>query len=266
MPRIGANLSFLFDDVPFLDRFARAAAAGFAGVEFHFPYDTPPEAVRAALEGHRLTPILFNLPPGELSAGELGFACHPGRAAAFREGVAQARDYARAIGCRQINCLAGKRPMDVPIEDCRRALVENLAYAAAALGKNEIKLMIEPINDRDVPGFFLTRCVEAAALIAEVGSDNLFLQFDIYHVGVMEGDVAPHLARHLQQIGHIQFADHPGRHEPGSGALQVAKLLGDLDRWGYRGWASAEYRPRGATEESLAWFGPWRGHATAQPG
>lgn len=255
MPRLSANLTFLYTELDFLDRLAAAAKAGFKGVEYMFPYEHPKERIAEALAQHGLTQVLFNLPAGDWAKGDRGIACHPERVGEFQDGVGKAIDYARALGCRQVNCLAGICP-EAPKDRQRAAFVSNLKFAALKLKEAGVKLLIEPINDRvDIPGFFLTRSRQALELIDEVGSDNLFLQYDIYHMQVMEGDLARTLEANLARIAHVQIADNPGRHEPGTGEINYPFLFAHLDRIGYAGWVGCEYKPRSSTVESLAWAG-----------
>jgi hydroxypyruvate isomerase len=258
MPRFAANLSLLFTEHHFLDRFGAAAAAGFEAVEFQFPYDTPKQAIAERLTRHGLSCVLHNVPPGNWQGGERGIAILPDRIPEFRDGVARAIDYAGTLGCTRINCLAGLAPDDVDDARLRSTFVENLAFAASKLGHAGIRLLIEPINTRDVPGFFLTGTRQALDLIAEVGSDNLFVQYDAYHMAVMGEDLAPTIAAHLDRIAHIQIADDPGRHEPGTGTIAFPPLFEHLDRIGYAGWIGAEYLPADDTTEGLGWFAPYR--------
>ncbi len=254
MPKFAANLSMLFTEVEFLDRFEAAAKAGFKGVEYLFPYDYPAEELKRRLDANGLTQVLFNLPAGDWAAGERGIACHPDRVEEFREGAERAIAYARVLGNTQVNCLAGIQPEGVSDDQARATLVENLRFAAGKLAAAGILLVAEPINTRDIPGFFLNRTEQALALFDEVGSDNLKLQYDIYHMQIMEGDLAPTMERHLARIAHVQIADTPGRHEPGSGEIHYPFLFAHLDRLGYEGWVSAEYKPAGRTEEGLGWL------------
>lgn len=254
MPKFAANLSMLFTEVEFLDRFEAAAKAGFKGVEYLFPYDYPAEELKRRLDANGLTQVLFNLPAGDWAAGERGIACHPDRVEEFREGVERAIAYARVLGNAQVNCLAGIQPEGVSDDQAHATLVENLRFAAEKLKGAGILLVAEPINTRDIPGFFLNRTEQALALFDEVGSDNLKLQYDIYHMQIMEGDLAPTMERHLARIAHVQIADTPGRHEPGSGEIHYPFLFAHLDRLGYEGWVSAEYKPAGRTEEGLGWL------------
>ena len=259
MPKFAANLSMLFTEVEFLDRFAAAARAGFQGVEYLFPYDCPAEELKRRLDDNGLTQVLFNLPAGDWAAGERGIACHPDRVEEFREGVERAIAYSRVLGNTQVNCLAGIKPEGVSDDQARATLVDNLRYAADKLAAAGILLIAEPINTRDIPGFFLKRTEQALALFDEVGSDNLKLQYDIYHMQIMEGDLAPTIETHLARIAHVQIADNPGRHEPGSGEIHYPFLFAHLDRLGYEGWVSAEYKPAGRTEEGLGWLDAARG-------
>jgi hydroxypyruvate isomerase len=254
MPRLAANLSMLFTELPFLERFAAARAVGFGAVEYLFPYEHPPEELARRLRSHQLRQVLHNLPAGDWAAGERGIACHPGREAEFREGVQRAITYAHALDCPQVNCLAGKLPPGVSGEQAHATLVENLRYAARTLRTAGIGLLVEPINTFDIPGFFLSRTEQAIALIEDVASDNLLLQYDVYHAQRMEGEIAATLQRHLARIGHVQVADNPGRHEPGTGEIHFPFLFRHLDAIGYRGFVGCEYRPRAGTTEGLSWI------------
>jgi hydroxypyruvate isomerase len=253
MPRFAANLTMLFTEVPFLDRFERAARAGFQAVEFLFPYAFPAEEVRRRLDAHQLQLVLHNLPAGDWDAGERGIACLPDRVDEFRTGVATAIWYAKALGVTQLNCLAGKAPAGADPALLQRTLVDNLRYAAAALREAGIKLLLEPINTFDIPGFFVNRSAQALAILDEVGADNLFLQYDLYHAQRMEGELAATLEKHLARIAHVQLADNPGRHEPGTGEINYPFLFAHLDRIGYRGWIGCEYKPATTTEAGLHW-------------
>jgi len=253
MPRFAANLTMLFTEVPFLDRFARAAEAGFEGVEFLFPYDHPAREIRRRLDEHRLYLVLHNLPAGDWAAGERGIACHPDRVAEFRDGVGIALRYARELGVNQLNCLAGKAPAGVPAAQLHETLVANLRYAAKRLREENIGLLVEPINTFDIPGFHLCRTRQALDLIEEVGAANLRLQYDVYHAQRMEGELASTLEKELPRIGHVQIADNPGRHEPGTGEINYQFLFRHLDRIGYSGWVGCEYKPATSTEAGLDW-------------
>jgi len=253
MPKLAANLTLLFNEVPFLERFAAAAKAGFKGVEYLFPYDFPKDQLAEQLVKHQLVQVLHNLPAGDWAAGERGIACHPGRSDEFKGGVERAIAYAKALGCTQLNCLAGVRPNRLDPNDAREIFIGNLQYAAPRLAAEGIKLLIEPINTRDIPGFLLNHTQQAADIIKAVGSDNLFLQYDIYHMQIMEGDLAPTIEKHLARIPHMQLADTPGRNEPGTGEINYDFLLPHLDRLGYKGWIGCEYKPRTTTEAGLGW-------------
>ena len=254
MPKFAANLTMLFNEAPFLERFALAAKAGFDAVEFLFPYAWPAEEIRARLDANRLQLVLHNLPAGDWDAGERGIACLAERGDEFRDGVARAIEYANALGVKQLNCLAGKAPAGAADETLRKTFVANLRYAAAALKKANVKLLIEPINTFDIPGFYLNRTAQALSIIEEVDSDNLFLQYDIYHAQRMEGELIATLEKNLARIAHVQLADNPGRHEPGTGEIHYGNVFAALERIGYAGWVGCEYKPATTTEAGLAWF------------
>ena len=254
MPRFAANLTMLFTEAPFLDRFERAARAGFKAVEFLFPYAYPAAELKRRLVDYQLELILHNLPAGDWDAGERGIGCHPDRGAEFRDGVARAIEYATTLGAPQVNCLAGKAPPGISDELLRSTFIDNLRYAAAALKKAGIRLLIEPINTFDIPGFYLNRTTQALAIIDAVGSDNLFVQYDIYHAQRMEGELIATLQKQLARIGHIQLADNPGRNEPGTGEIAYDRVFAALDRMGYAGWIGCEYKPATSTEAGLAWL------------
>jgi hydroxypyruvate isomerase len=258
MPKFCANLTMLYGEHAFLDRFAAARADGFAGVEFLFPYAFPAADLAARLRDNGLTQALHNLPAGDWDAGERGIAILPGREAEFRAGVEKAIEYATALGCAQVNCLAGKLPEGADRARAEATLIENLAWAAPTLKAAGIRLLIEMINTRDIPGFFLTGTRQAVEILRQVGSDNLFLQYDIYHMQIMEGDLAPTIKTHLPQIAHIQIADNPGRNEPGTGEINYPFLFGWLDEIGYSGWVGCEYKPKTGTSAGLGWFAPYR--------
>ena len=258
MPRFAANLSFLFTERPFFERFAAARAAGFAAVEFHFPYEHDRAALAEVVLTSGLEVVLFNLPAGDWAAGERGIACHPRRIAEFQDGVGLAIEYARLLGCSRLNCLTGIAPGDISNEKARETLIENLRFAAAVARRADIQLLLEPLNTRDTPGFFVATPRAGLALIEAVGSENLRLQYDIYHAQVMAGDLARSLEEHLLQIGHIQLADNPGRHEPGTGEINFPFLLQHLDRIGYTGWVGCEYKPSGRSEDSFGWMRGWQ--------
>ena len=254
MPRFAANLTMLFTEVPFLDRFEHAAKAGFKAVEFLFPYAWPAEEIRQRLDANNLTLVLHNLPAGDWDAGERGIACLPERVTEFREGVAKAILYAQALGVKQLNCLVGKAPAGVAADVLRQTVVENLRFAAAELKKAGVRLLIEPVNTFDIPGFYLNRTAQALSILDEVGADNAFVQYDIYHAQRMEGELAATMQKHLARIGHIQLADNPGRNEPGTGEINYTFLFAHLDRIGYDGWIGCEYKPATTTLAGLGWY------------
>jgi len=254
MPRFAANLNFLFTEVPYLDRFERAARAGFSAVELFFPYQWPVAEIRARLDHWHLQAVLQNLPAGDWSAGERGLACLPQRAEDFRAGVKLGVRYAAALGVGQINCLAGIAPPGLCDTLVRQTLVNNLRFAAAEFRQAGLKLLLEPINCFDMPGYYIHRSAHALDVLDEVGADNTFLQYDIYHAQRMEGELAATLQTHLKRIGHIQLADNPGRHEPGTGEINYAFLFRHLGRLGYAGWIGCEYQPTGQTEAGLGWM------------
>jgi len=253
MPKFAANLSMLFTELPFLDRFEAAARADFTAVEFLFPYAWPAHDIKKRLDAHGLKLVLHNLPAGDWDAGERGIACHPDRIEEFRAGVAKAVAYATTLGVDQVNCLAGKAPAGVSDALLRSSFVNNLKYAAAELKGAGLKLLIEPINHFDIPGFYLNTTAQALAILDEVGADNAFVQYDIYHAQRMEGELAATMQKNLARIGHIQLADNPGRNEPGTGEINYPFLFAHLERVGYSGWIGCEYKPATTTEAGLGW-------------
>jgi len=257
MPRFAANLTMMFNEVGFLDRFGRAAAAGFTAVEYMFPYDFDAHALRDRLEEHRLTQVLHNLPAGNWPAGDRGIACLPNRVDEFKAGVDAAIDYATTLTCAKVNCLAGVVPAGLDPSAARATFVENLRYAAPRLQDAGIKLLIEAVNTRDIPGFFLSHTAQAAEIIDAVGSPNVFLQYDVYHMQIMEGDLATTLRTEMPRIENIQVADPPARNEPGTGEVNFAFLFRLIDQLGYAGWIGCEYKPARATEEGLGWIRPY---------
>ncbi|WP_431855245.1 hydroxypyruvate isomerase [Azospirillum sp.] len=254
MPKFAANLTMLYNEVGFLDRFAAAAKDGFKGVEYLFPYAFEKEALAERLERHRLAQVLHNLPAGDWEAGERGIAILPDRVGEFRDGVGKAIEYAKALGCPQVNCLVGKTPAGASPDALERTLVDNLAFAAKALKAAGIRLLVEPINTRDIPGFHLNTTAQAERLLDAVGSDNLFIQYDVYHMQIMEGDLVPTIQRLLPKIAHVQVADNPGRNEPGTGEINYPFVFAALDRLGYQGWIGCEYKPARGTSEGLGWL------------
>lgn len=243
----------LFNEVDFLDRFEAAAQAGFKGVEYLFPYDFDAAELKSRLDRNGLTQVLHNLPAGDWGAGERGIACHPDRVEEFKAGVDKAIEYAAALGCKQVNCLAGIAPKGEDEAAVRKTFVENLKFAADKLKSAGIVLLIEPINTRDIPGFYLNGTQQALDIITATGSDNIAVQYDIYHMQIMEGDLAPTMEKHLGSIRHIQLADNPGRNEPGTGEINYPFLFGFLDKIGYDGWIGCEYKPATTTVEGLGW-------------
>lgn len=253
MPKFSANISMLFGEVEFPERFAAAARAGFKAVEIQFPYGWSRRQLAELAQQAGVGVVLINIPAGDSKKGDRGIACLPARVAEFREGVAKAIEYGKALGCRQMNCLAGVAPRDADGATLRETYVSNLRHAAGELARHGMTLLVEPISTHAVPDFYLNRSAEAFALVAEVGADNLKVQYDLYHMHNMGDDLAATIAANLGRIGHLQFADAPGRHEPGTGEIDFRTLFEVIDRLGYRGWIGAEYAPTGKTEESLAW-------------
>ena len=257
MPKFNANLTMLFNEVDFLDRFKAAKDAGFKGVEYLFPYPYSKEDIADRLQSNALTQVLHNLPAGDWAKGERGIACLPDRVGEFQDGVGKAIEYAGALQCTQINCLAGIAPIGIDPAKPRETFVDNLQFAAGKLKAAGIALLIEPCNTRDIPGFYLNRSRQALAIIDDVGSDNLFLQYDIYHMQIMEGDLAPTIQRNLGSIRHLQLADNPGRNEPGTGEINYPFLFQFIDKVGYAGWIGCEYKPAKTTLEGLGWLKPY---------
>lgn len=256
MPRFAANLTMLFTEYPLLERFDRAAAAGFQAVEFLFPYGEDVTAVRDALTRNGLRQVLFNLPAGNFAAGERGFANDPARGQEFREGVARALEIAAILDVPMLNCLVGIDRPDLGRDAQWESIIANLEYAAAEAQRAGVRQLVEPLNTFDTPGFLLSTTSQALELLDEVGHSNLYLQYDVYHAQRMEGNLTATIRRHLDRIAHIQIADSPDRHQPGTGEISFPFLFDAIDAAGYTGWVSAEYRPRGTTEESLTWLTP----------
>ena len=254
MPKFAANISMLFTEVAFIDRFEAAARAGFEAVEFLFPYDHAPADIAARLRSHGLVNALFNLPPGDFAAGERGLASLPGREAEFRRSVGVALAYAGALGTPRIHAMAGLLAARADRTQHRATYVANLRYAASRAAEAGVEIMIEPINTRDIPGYFLNTQAEAHAIREEVGAANLKVQMDLYHAQIVEGDVATKLRRYLPHIGHIQIAGVPDRHEPDIGELNYPYLFALLDELGYAGWVGCEYRPANGTLAGLGWM------------
>lgn len=255
MPKFAANLSFLFADRPFSERFAAAAAAGFQGVEYLFPYDWPAHDVADWLRDADVEQVLFNLPPGDWAAGERGLACLPHRQGEFAESVEQALDYAMILDCERVHCMAGLRPAGHDEAELEATYVANLRHAADRFATIGATVTIEPINSRiDMPGYWLDGVDKAIRLLDAVDRDNVKLQLDLYHAQIIQGDLARTLEANIGRIGHVQIADNPGRHEPGSGEINYPFLFGLLDRLGYAGWVGCEYKPLTTTEAGLGWL------------
>jgi len=261
MPRFAANISMMFNELPFLDRFAAARAAGFEAVEFLFPYEHPAAEIAARLRDHGLAQVLFNAPPGDWNQGERGMACLPHRRAEFRDGIRRALDYATALSCPRLHVMAGLTPAGVARDTLLATYAANLDWAAEECMKAGVKPIIEPINHRDIPGFFLNRTSEAVAMIEAIGPERLGLQFDLYHCQITEGDVSRRAAELLPYIAHMQVADTPGRHEPGTGEVNWPFVFAAIDASGYHGWIGCEYRPKGETVAGLGWLAPFRAGA-----
>lgn len=265
MPRFAANLSVMYTEYDLPARFAHAAADGFSAVEYLFPYAIDAVQWRTYLQSHGLSQVLFNAPPGDWAAGERGLACLPGREAAFRRSIEQALFYAQAAGAPRVHVMAGRVPDGADARVLRDVYVANLAWAAALAAQAGVEILIEPINTRDMPGYFLTRQEQAHAIVAEVGAANLAVQMDLYHCQIMEGDVTSRLRTFVPtgRVGHVQIAGVPDRHEPDLGELQYPYLFDTLDALGFAGYVGCEYRPRAGTSEGLGWFAPYRGASPA---
>jgi hydroxypyruvate isomerase len=254
MLKFDANLSQLYLEHPFLERFGAAAADGFQGVEYRGPYDYPKQQIADLLRQHSLTQVLFNCPAGDWDAGERGIACIPGREGEFREGIELALDYALALGCTRLNCLAGSTPRDHDTATIEATLVENLQLAAQRFGEHGIKLQLEALNTRDTPAAFVTTTAHWERIAEKVGSPNLYLQYDFYHMQVMQGDIVRSFTRLQPKISHVQIADNPGRHEPGTGEINYGFVFTELERLNYDGWIGCEYIPAGKTSDGLGWL------------
>ncbi len=248
----------LYQEHGFLDRFAAAAADGFPAVEYVSPYGEPAEKIAGVLKANGLQQALFNLPAGDWAGGERGIACLPDRIEEFRDGVTTALDYAALLACPKVNVLAGIAPGGSDPETLEDVLVGNLRFAAARFAERGVMLLLEPINTRDIPGFFVSTTAHAERILDRVGHENLRIQYDFYHMQVMQGDLVSTFARLGERIGHVQIADHPGRHEPGTGEINYGFVLGELDRRGYDGFVGCEYKPLGRTSDGLGWMSAWR--------
>jgi hydroxypyruvate isomerase len=257
MPRFAANLSMMYNEVPFMERFAACAADGFRAVEFLFPYAFDARAIRDELDRHGLKQVLFNAPPGDFEGGERGTASLPGREDEFRRGIDLAIEYARALDCPRVHVMAGlvKRESERTLQ--RELYVDNVAWAARRLGEAGLTTLIEPINPRDIPGYLLNTQADAHAILERIGAPNLKVQMDLYHCQVVEGDLATKIRRHLGDVGHIQIAGVPQRHEPDLGEVNYPYLFDLLDELGYAGWIGCEYRPRAGTSAGLHWLRPY---------
>jgi 2-dehydrotetronate isomerase len=254
MPKFAANVSLMFNEVPFLERFARAAHAGFRGVEMLFPFDFAPEDIARQLKSNQLQNVLFNMPPGDWSGGDRGLAAVPGREEEFRQSVATAVRYAKALGTPCIHTLAGIPGAGADRTRCRQLYIDHLRYAAREVATIGRTLVIEPINTRDVPGYFLNTQAEAHAIREQVGEPNLKVQMDFYHAQIVEGDLSVKLRKYLPNVGHIQIASVPDRNEPDDGEVNYRYLFRLFDELGYQGWVGCEYRPKGVTEDGLRWL------------
>jgi hydroxypyruvate isomerase len=253
VPRFAANLSMMFNEYPFLDRFGAAAKAGFSGVEFLFPYEYPTVDLKHRLEANGLTQALFNMPPGDWAAGDRGLAALPGRQSQFRDSVKLALDYATTLGCKLVHCMAGIVPTGVSLTTAGSVYAANLAWAGEQALAAGVKLAIEPINHRDMPGYFLNTEAQGAAIVQAIGTDRVGLQFDVYHCQTTEGDLTKRMELHLPLIVHMQIADVPARNEPGTGEIGWPFVFRRMDELGYTGWVGCEYRPAGDTVAGLAW-------------
>ena len=258
MPKFCANLTMLYAEVDFLGRFARAKASGFKGVEFLFPYAYPKEQLAELVQQNDLTVALHNLPAGNWEAGERGIACLPGRSGEFQENVGRAIEYAKALGCPQVNCLGGLTPADAAPDAVHKTLVDNVRFAAGKTAEAGIKLLVEPVNGKDIKGFHIDRVGKAIAVMDETGSENVFLQYDLYHQQRTEGELLATWRQYRARIAHMQLADNPGRGEPGTGEINYSFVFEQLDAEGYTGWIGCEYKPRGDTEAGLGWYAPYR--------
>jgi hydroxypyruvate isomerase len=256
--RFAANLSMMFTERPFLERFAAAAAAGFDAVEYLFPYEFSATSLKEQLDRHGLVQALFNMPPGDWAAGERGTACLPGREAEFREGVARAVDYARTLGCPRLHCMSGLPPAGLDRDAALETYIGNLHHAAAACADAGLTLLVEPINGRDMPGYLMNSTALARRMIETVGAPNLRLQLDLYHCQISEGDLAMRIRANADLTAHVQIAGVPDRHEPDRGEVNYPYLYEVLAETGYDGFVGCEYRPRGRTEDGLGWFAPYR--------
>lgn len=254
MPRFAANLSMMYNEVPFIERFGACAADGFGAVEFLFPYAHPAQEIRDQLDRHGLQQVLFNAPPGDFEAGERGIASLPGRQDEFRDGVERAIEYARVLGCPRVHLMAGLVRRESERVAQREIYVDNVGWAARRLAEAGLTALIEPINTRDIPGYLLNTQADAHAIVERLGLPNLKVQMDLYHCQIVEGDLAMKIRRYLTEVGHIQIAGVPHRHEPDIGEINYPYLFALLDELGYDGWIGCEYRPRAGTSAGLDWL------------
>ncbi len=254
MPKFSANLTMMFNEVDFLERFSKASMAGFKAVEYMFPYDWPKEQLTDALHQNGLKQGLHNLPAGDWAGGDRGIACLPDRKAEFEDGVGLAIEYAKALECSNLNCLVGLTPQGISQTKILETLITNLRFAAAALEKEGIKLLVEALNNEGIPGFHLVRTQDVLQLLDEVNHRNIWFQYDVYHMQIMEGNLIQTISKNISRIGHIQIADNPGRHEPGTGEINFTNLFNAIDNTGYSGWIGCEYIPAGKTEDGLGWI------------
>ena len=253
MVNLAANLSMMFNEVGFMERFKQASDSKFKGVEYLFPYDFPKEDISNELNENNLEQVLFDLPAGDWESGDRGIAVDPNRKNEFKEGVALALEYARVLKPKNLTCLVGKAPGDVSNNQAKSILIENLSYASTETKKAGIRLLVEPINTLDIPGYWLHNTKEAIEIIKEVNNSNLLLQYDIYHMQIMEGNIINTISNNLNMIGHMQLADNPGRHEPGTGELNYPVIFEKLDQMGYKGWIGCEYVPIEDSIPGLVW-------------
>lgn len=257
MPKLNANLTMMFNEFEFIERFKQAKSQGFKAVEFLFPYAHQVEDIKRALTQNDLELILFNMPPGNFEAGDRGMACIPARILEFQQSVEKAVDYAATLNCKKLHCMAGLEPANASIDEAEKAFVKNLRFAADLCKKHDIEVLIEPINTRDMPGYYLNHSEQAIKLLSLIDRPNVSLQYDIYHMQIMEGDLIPSIERLLPHIKHMQLADTPGRHEPGTGEINYSVVLNAIDNLGYKEWIGCEYRPQIDTISSLNWIKPY---------
>jgi hydroxypyruvate isomerase len=267
MPRFAANLTMMYPEHAFLDRFAAAAGDGFEAVEFLFPYEWPAARLAVVLAEHRLQQVLFNAAQGDFASGERGIAALPGREDEFRSAIDRGLEYAAALGCPRVHVMAGLAPQAADRRSMRATYVTNLAWAAHRASATGVDVLIEPINTRDIPGYFLNRQDDAHAIVVEIGAANVKVQMDLYHCQIVEGDVAMKLRSYLPtgRVGHLQIAGVPERHEPDLGEVNYGYLFDVIDELGWDGWIGCEYRPKASTSAGLGWLHPRGGAAINRP-